>query len=690
MPQRVQNESQPVPRPRHFGIGTVLNPALPPRLLIAFLSCLLLAPSIAQSHLPSWRWANPLPHGNTVFDLHPFGSSLLQLCEKGRIYASTDLTNWTTYTTPVSTALRSALTFKNNLLVSGETGTVLFGPSPQSLIPYNLPTTNWIEGLAASSSLAVAVGDNATIYSSADATNWTRRTPPTTEWLRSVTYGAGLFLSVGENGTVLTSTDAITWTRRSSGTTRNLNRVAYLGNKFWIVGDSGLVLSSTSGTGAFQSVNTGATNNLYAIAGTGTDLLITGEKEVRRLHNNVWTSETDATRPAPATPWTYFAAALTPSDAYVLSGNAGFSDVAPLSTATTLSWHAGDDSVRNWLWDVANLQNLHIAVGDHATILTSPDASNWTLELVDSSLVNTVLFGIGGRSNLLVAAGSSGTLLVSANAVTWTQIVPVPSANDLQGVASHKDRILVSGGNGTLLTSTNGVNWSSTPSGTSAFLSGLESDGRTAVATGDKGTLLTSPDGLSWTQQPTGITNWIYRVRTDGTNWVATGENGLILTSTGPIPTTWTRRISGTTRWLNAIAKAGDTWYAAGSQGTLLSSTNLTDWSPLPIPGNGSIYGASSHAGRLVLAGDEAAILQALVTVPSTPVSFLDFQATGGNQLFLIHGTPDQWVQLQSSTDLLQWKNGASLQITDSSGTLLYVEPTSTSTQSFIRAVNQP
>jgi len=51
--------------------------------------------------------------------------------------------------------------------------------------------------------------------------------------------------------------------------------------------------------------------------------------------------------------------------------------------------HLGDESLR--------------AVGDRATVVTSGNGIDWSLELVPDSVTNSIFLGVGGTTNLLLA-----------------------------------------------------------------------------------------------------------------------------------------------------------------------------------------------------------------------------------------------------------------------------------------------
>ena len=159
---------------------------------------------------PTWRWSNPVPHGAHIFGLASSGSTVVQVGENGQAYATDDLMQWRPLFTGVTNMLRSATWFNSRLLITGSEGIVLYSDGLNFFPSVRLNTTDWLEGVAASASVAVAVGDNGAIYRTADGTTWERQTDAA-EWLRSVTYGNGKFVAVGDAGFVTSSANGQLW-----------------------------------------------------------------------------------------------------------------------------------------------------------------------------------------------------------------------------------------------------------------------------------------------------------------------------------------------------------------------------------------------------------------------------------------------------------------------------------------------
>lgn len=669
----------------------------------SFLALLMmLAGAQAYDRPIRWRWSNPAPHGGNVFDM-TYGLGLtVQVCERGQIYTSEDLQLWNPRTSGTTNALRSTVFFGSRLLVTGESGTVLWADSLEDFELVNLGTGDWLEGVAASGTLAVAVGDNGAAYTSSTGTSWTRETTGFTNWLRGVAAGNNLFVAVGERGLIATRAANGSWTVETSGTVQHLNRVAFIGSQFWAVGDAGTVLvANSSGKNWAPVAGFTTTNALNAIAGTNDYLVIVGDREVRLQNGGGgWTDEIRGNTNSPAPNWTYYNASWQGS-LHFIAGRSGMmlEGIRTNAAAPTL-WTQRQASIRNWLWDVLRLPEFYVAAGDRGTVMTSADGVNWELELVPDAATNSVLLGLGGTTNGLVAAGSGGRILfspaIATNVVSTNVIAGVtnyatntsstlaidwlaataPTTNDLQAVAVRSGFWVVGGASGTVLTSADGTNWAAQSSGSTAFLSGAAVFNNLFVLTGDRGTILTSGDGTNWFAQSSGTTNWVYRVRAVNGRLVAVGEGGIILTSTNG--TNWSGLTSGTTRLLNAVDYLGDSYYAVGVQGAVLQSGNLTTWTNVGTLTQKSLYGVAGSSNQIVTVGIEGVALRSLLTASLEPVSFTRISRSSGQNLLLFSGRVDQRVTLQRSPALTNWVDGVTLELIDRSGTLLLLEAADT------------
>ncbi len=689
-----------------------LRPMAAPLLLCCLLPCLAIAGEVNPAR---WRWSNPSPHGNNILDMVVTPTVAAQVGDAGTIYVQREDERWAPAVTGVTNYLRGVALMGERFIAVGENGCILWSDDGAVFQPAQVSpaTSDWFEGVAASAQRAVAVGDNGFIYTTTNGTSWTKANSGTTEWLRSVAFGAAGFVAVGENGTVLRAgSNGSSWTRTTLATA-HLNRVRYLGvgasAQFYIVGTGGGVWSSSSSSGPWTSLASGTTNTLYDVALNDAGLLVVGDQEVRfrAVGTTTWTNQiTDLPTNAPPA-WVYLTA-YGVTNYWLAAGRTGLMISGSRTNGAALyTWQPVTDSSHAWLWDLTVQRGIYVAAGDLATIQTSLDGILWAREVVPLPHTNTVLLGVGGTSNLLLAAGNAGNLLISRAGLTnltvtnyvgtnmvvtnstfdtlgliWTNLPPF-TTNSLQGVASDGSRFVVCGDRGQIFTSVDGSNFTARATSTTNFLSGVVSGPSGWVAVGNRGTLLRAdPDAVSWSPVSLGTTNWLYRVRYLEGYYVVVGQNGSIYTS--PDTLHWTPRASGTTRWLNDAAWLDGKWFVVGTQGLLLSSTNLANWQALPVPTAKSLYAAAAVNGQLLLAGIEGVIVRNQVVPATSPVDFLGYHrsvATNNigqtntiytaTELFLFGGSPDQFFQFQSTTNLAgPWVTNATFELFDPSGTI--------------------
>ncbi|MEW6305943.1 MAG: hypothetical protein AB1705_20905 [Verrucomicrobiota bacterium] len=625
----------------------------------------------------------------------------VQVAERGQIYTSEDLSFWQPRVSGTTNSLRAVTFFGDRLVITGERGTVLYADSLEDFQLVPLPTADWLEGVAASTTTIVAVGDNCAIYTSSDGAAWSRENPPTgsTNWLRGVAFGGSIFVAVGERGFIATAnTTGKTWTKRTSGVSTHLNRVAYINGKFWVVGDSGVLLCG-NGTGTTWTPITSlsTTNHLYTVAGVTNTILVGGEKELQLSENfgTNWSNELSASKSLPARNWTYLSS-VWEDTLFLTAGRTGnIFEGFKTNSAGDYLWVERNESIRTWLWDVHRAPEFYVAVGDYATVMTSSRGVNWELELVPDAVTNSILLGVGGSASGLVAVGNRGSLIFSPDIITnvvftnldnttvtnpvslmgtlWQAMSP-PTTNDLQGVTYGAGKYVVTGGNGAILTSTDGTNWSPAVNLSTKFLSSVEHFPGGYVATGDGGTILGSLDGSAWTARVSGTTNWIYRVRYLNNLLIAVGENGAILTSTDGLGLLWAPQTSGTTKWLNDVEFIEGTWYVIGNQGTVLVSTNAIDWTDIGTLTQKSLFGLAANSGQVLAVGIEGAIVRSQLTPINDPIEFLEIGRAAQQITLLISGFTDQRFTLMRGTNLVDWEDGVTLEFLDRSGTLLYLD----------------
>ena len=652
-----------------------------------------------------WRWANPQPHGNPIRAMAKGEDFSIQVGDNGSVHTSQNMVQWLPKDLATDNTLRSASFFKGQAIIAGDEGDLFYSESENFFVPAKLdePTDNSFFALASSNNTAVVVGEEGTLYTSNDGRSWRKRSFRYSDSLYSVVWTGRYFVVAGENGFVATSRDGASWTKRQSRTNRDLNGLAFINNRLWAVGDGGVVLLSYNDGQIWLAARSGTNKNLNTVTGTSNEVIIAGENVVRKgvlgffMYWVDLLEKDEGTNPAPPPDWTYFCS-LAIDDKYLLGGRTGMlvDSVRDESDDDYLYWFAADDSVRNWLWDINNSNDLLIAVGDRATVLTSRDGATWNLEVVPESMTDAILLGVGGNTNLLVAAGNRGHLMSSYNSwtnvvtrgemgqsvtnrvntlgIVWKAVEPRVTENDLQGVAALNDTFVVTGGKGTVLNSRDGKEWSKHQAPTSGILTSVEVFNNKFVAVGEEGFILSSATGSEWVRHDSGTKNWIYRIRAFGNQAVAVGQAGTILTSIDG--ENWVARVSGTSQWLNDVAKAGSIWFAVGANGTVLTSSDLVSWKSKSSITGLSLYGALGNDGQLISVGLEGVVLRKQIVPRSSPILIrwdqLEGEGVGFINEFVFRGFPGQRFTLDRSSNLKDWETGPEMELIDGSGVLEY------------------
>ncbi|MDE2091197.1 MAG: hypothetical protein KGJ08_04780 [Gammaproteobacteria bacterium] len=149
--------------------------------------------------------------------------------------------------------------------------------SPTTAVTYeHLRGVHWLNGQF------FTVGDNDTVLTSTDGISWTREnisvSPPSN--LRDIAYGNSSYVAVGSKGVVLTSSNGTSWTATTispavpAGTI--FQGLVWSGSQFVAVGSGGAIYTSPDGT-TWTNQTSGTTDNLWGIAWTGSQFLVTSD-----------------------------------------------------------------------------------------------------------------------------------------------------------------------------------------------------------------------------------------------------------------------------------------------------------------------------------------------------------------------------------------------------------------------------
>jgi len=316
------------------------------------------------------------------------------------------------------------------------------------------------------------------------------------------------------------------------------------------------------------------------------------------------------------------------------------------------------------------------------------------LSLAMSRIVRILLVLLRVRSTHAASATVVVLLLLFSQAGqgadpldSWTWRNPLPTANNLYGIAYGNGLFVAVGASGTIITSNDGLNWTLRHLGPSPVsLSGVAYGNGQFVAVGNSvtdgtGAVLTSTDGINWVQHAQGTNNLALKGIAFGDGqFVAVGYSSLQTSTDG---VNWVQHYLDTFGrengyWLFGVTFGDGQFVAvgegAGNAGRVVSSPDGVNWtvhgSVLPSASAGSaLYGAAYGGGQFVAVGDvdpgisSAAILTSTDAVnwlkrdPGTQVTGYLFGVAYGNGLFAAVGGST----ILTSQDGVSWKDSGLL-----------------------------
>jgi len=355
------------------------------------------------------------------------------------------------------------------------------------------------------------------IFGSADAVDGTFTVTVSTLEAAGVLVPAGLgTFTVESPAVVVTPLSSTTfseqWFRSTTGDTNTLESVRRLGNTFVAVGNNATVLSSTTGITwevkqttfvfGFDNLKSNLQVNDVAIL-NGLYVAATTRTTTSGTVGYIFQSENLVN-------WFARLSANNKGGQRIIRGGDRFVALFGLSDIVT-SVSGVDDwmfpptnlpSLRQ-LWDVAFNGSLYVVVGNFNTVLTSPDAINWTVRL-DGGLGEDFLSVVWTGSQWLVAA-TGNKVYRSTDGITWSlaaqnvlggAVGPTPFTLSRSG-----NRIMAGGTNGFVSVSTdNGTTWVVQNTGLvivggnpAPSLLGSAGTNNKFVAVGSSGAIISSP-----------------------------------------------------------------------------------------------------------------------------------------------------------------------------------------------------
>jgi len=281
------------------------------------------------------------------------------------------------------------------------------------------------------------------------------------------------------------------WTSGAALGAQNLNGVAYgpttkkivaVGNSApgtpptptIFAGDFNYTSANPPGVTAWTpatSVPIGFASDLSAVMFSGSQFIALGTDGsiLTSPDGNTWTLAASIPSGGAAGPRMNSIAFGTVSNAtiYVAVGDGGSIFT---STDNLITWAPAASNTPKDLYNVSSPNGTFVATGANGTLLTSPDASIWTVvqNVPTSSALRGATYGTGsaaGASAQYVVVGDSGTIVTSTNLTNWSLITPPPLPQDLRAIRFGTRFVavgqeIVVGQGGAVVYSDDAVNWS--------------------------------------------------------------------------------------------------------------------------------------------------------------------------------------------------------------------------------------
>ena len=316
---------------------------------------------------------------------------------------------------------------------------------------------------------------------------------------------------------------------------------------------------------------------------------------------------------------------------------------------------------------------LFVAVTERSGVWSSPDGTNWTQRIVDSSSSDH-LYGITFAPDYgFVAAGTAGKVLTSPDGISWgTNTVTSARLTGITwGYVTNWDdtvttNFLAVGYAGTILTSPDGTNWASHDSLVTANLSAAAfAPGVGYIALGAGAVIQYSTDGTNWNSSYSDISNPVNVPGNDFKGavhvgdlgyFVAVGNYGEVETSPDGSPGSWTAAFVGRPENLTGVARGRTNFVVVGNSvpyppnyGLALTSMDGSSWkvrnsaTPASTKLNNVAYGAGvfvavGNGGTIVTSENEGANWAAQSAGVSANLAGVSYITNSATNIFLATG----------------------------------------------------
>ncbi len=450
--------------------------------------------ALVQEVCGPWRWASPLPQGNTLSAVAYGRGIYVAVGQAGSVLVSGDAAEWTVARTGVTDGLAAVEWTGAGFIAVGDAGTVVLGPDGLEWTVTGVGSTDDLRAVASGGGRVVAVGRGGAIFWSADGTTWQRAASGTSVDLGAVVWSGTRFVAAEDGGvfadltraaSLLTSPDGATWVRTPISEAMYLRALASNGSRVVAAG-AYCVPPGASPDGRCRA------GNLVSVSDDGGVTWSTAKLTLDAFKSVVWTGS-----------------------GYLALGGGSGSGFATFTSPDGLAWAPTGGGSANLVASMGVGEAGLVAVGVSGCILTSRDGRDWVSVLTSDSRSDLLDVVWTGTQFVAVGPGSSASpafVKVSPDGVVWTGRASeaFTGRGGLSGVA-WSGSTLAAIGDTYIAESRDGVEWSVVANWDSQALFRLSSiawTGTRFVAVGSRlhtnggieGLVVASSDGVTWSE----------------------------------------------------------------------------------------------------------------------------------------------------------------------------------------------
>lgn len=527
-----------------------------------------------------------------------FGGRLVITGEKGTVLWADSLDQFHSVDLGTPDWLEGVAASDNLLVAVGDNGAIYTSTNAVEWQRRSTSINSWLAGVTYFGGTFVTVGENGLIATSINGTAWTKRTSGTARDLKRVSWINDRFWVVGDGGLILTSSGGVTWSTTTSGATGALYSVAGNTDTRLAVGNSEVRLRDSGSTWQNQLTNALAPPNWTYYNGLwdGSLYFISGRSGVMAegFQTNSSSPYFWIDRTHPVRNWLW-EVARTP-DFYVTVGYFG----TIMTSGNGIDWDlelVPGSTTNTVLLGVGGTTNMLIAVGDKGAVILSPNTrTNLVFTNTDNVTVTNAastlgviwndlprpttndLQGVAVMDGQFALTGDHGTVLTSADGTNWVGHA-TPTTSFLSGVTAHPGGLVAVGQSGAIITSPDGNSWARQTSDTTNWIYRVRYLAGKLIAVGQNGTILVSADATNWISAASGTTRWLNDVTMLADTFFVVGTQGAVLASTNAV--NWVYIGTITEKSLYGVACHDGQLLTVGVEGSIVRSQVIPDSTPV-------------------------------------------------------------------------------------------------------------